>query len=103
MPAGRRRLFAYWRLATVDLPAALQAVRQVQQQLARQHPELRLGLFQRRDTVAGEATLMETYASDTGEGVSEALQQQIEAAVAPAVHRWLMGARHVEMFEALDG
>ncbi len=106
MPAGRRQLFTYWHLATADLSAAQQAVRQAQQQLARQHPGLRVSLFQRRDLVAGESTLMETYAIDVdiaAEGVGDALQQQIEAVVAPAAQRWLKGARHIEVFEALDG
>ena len=103
MPAGRRRLFTYWRLAAADLPVALRAVRQLQQLLVRQHPGLRFGLFQRCDGAAGEATLMETYAVDAVDGIEPALQQQIEAVVAPAVQRWVRGARHVEVFEALEG
>lgn len=101
MPAGRRHLFIYWRLAAADLPAARQALRRTQRQLVRQHPGLEAALFQRRDTAAGEATLMETYAGEAG--VGGALQQQIEAAVAPTVQRWLRGVRHVEVFEALQG
>ena len=104
MPAGRRCLFTYWRLAAADLPAALDGVRQVQRLLVRHHPGLGVGLFQRCEGMAGgEATLMETYALDTVEGVDAELQRQIEAAAAPAVQRWLRGARHIEVFEAQEG
>jgi hypothetical protein len=105
MPQGRRQLFIYWRVAVADVPAALQAARDLHVQLRLRHAELRTGLYLRRDGAAGDATLMESYAlaSPGGSGgVDVALQHGIEAAGAATQRPWLRGTRHVEVFEACD-
>ena len=105
MAAGRRQLFVYWRLGSADLAAAMPGVRERQRQLERAHAGLLSGLYRRSDTAAPEATLMETYAVDAGvnaQGVSAALQVRIEADMTPLVQPWLRGARHVEVFDAVD-
>lgn len=105
MPLGKRQLFVYWRVATADARTALQAAREMQRQLAGQHPGLRCALYLRSDASTIEATLMESYAVESGEaaqGVDDLLQQRIEGVGAAAVQPWLRGARHVEVFEACD-
>jgi hypothetical protein len=105
MTPGPRQLFVYWRAAAADAPAALQAVRALQDAMARRHPGLRCALYLRQDPSAAGATLMETYALDiavAAEGLGPALQEEIEAAAGNALATWLRGARHVEVFALVD-
>lgn len=104
MPLGARQLFVYWRVAAADTAAALQALRDWQHALQAQHPALRMQRYLRRDSSAGEATVMESYALVArvpASGIDAALQQQIEHEGHAAVERWLRGARHVEVFDAV--
>jgi len=106
MTPGRRQLFIYWRTAATDAPAALQAMRALQAALRRQHAGLQCGLYLRTDVSAEDATLMETYALDATvatEGLDVALQETIEAAAGKALAPWQRGARHVEVFEQIEG
>ncbi|MGL6109263.1 MAG: DUF4936 family protein [Rubrivivax sp.] len=100
---GRRQLFIYWRVAAADLPATMQAARDLQGRLRLRHPGLCAGLYLRSDSAASDATLMETYGLESGDGVDAVLQQHIEEAGAAALAPWLFGARHVEVFDACDG
>lgn len=97
-PDGRR-LYVYYRVALADLAACAQAVRTFQTELRRTHPELRCELLQRPESedVAGQRTLMETYARSGG--VDEALQAHIAHAAATALALLVTGTRHVEVFE----
>ncbi len=105
MSAGRRQLFAYWRTALSDAPAACTAARQLQAALRSRHPGLDCRLFLRSDADAAQSTLMETYALDASvnaDGIGLALQQDIDMSAGAALTRWQRGKRHVEVFEALD-
>lgn len=102
MSAGRQ-LFIYYRLASVEVPAACAAVRQAQQALCERHPGLQARLLQRPETGAnGERTLMEVYAMDASvepAGVSTALQSAIADQLGGALQSWLSpDARHTEVF-----
>jgi len=104
MTPGRRQLFVYWRAAAADAPVAMQAVRTLQDAMGRRHPGLQCALYLRQDPSAASATLMETYAMDTGvaaEGLAPALQEEIEAAAGQALAKWLRGTRHVEVFDLI--
>jgi hypothetical protein len=104
MPLGQRQLFIYWRVAVVDLPAALRALCDWQSTLTAQYPGLRCWLYQRRDGLQADATVMESYALESAQqhaGIDEALRQQIDRAGQAALAPWLRGARKVEVFDAL--
>jgi hypothetical protein len=104
MPLGTRQLFVYWRVDSADTAAALQALRDWQRSLRAQHPALRIQLYLRGDTRAGEATVMESYALDAprpSPGIDTALQRRIEREGNAAVQQLLRGTRHVEVFDAL--
>jgi hypothetical protein len=96
-PTGRQ-LYVYYRIAGPDLGAGVAAVRALQADLHRTHPDLRCGLLQRpKADVAGRRTLMETYARPGG--VDLALQAHIERLAAAALALLVTEPRHVEVFE----
>ena len=101
MALGAHQLFVYWRVASADAEAALQALRDWQRSLMAQHPALRTRRYLRNDGTRGEATVMESYALDAAPGIDAALQRQIQEERRAAMHRWLRGARHVEVFDEL--
>jgi hypothetical protein len=104
MPLGQRQLFIYWRVAAVDLPAALGTLRGWQAGLSAQQPGLRYALYQRIDGAQAEVTVMESYAIESAQphaGLDEALCRYIESAGQAQLQPWLRGARHVEVFDAL--
>jgi Domain of unknown function (DUF4936) len=101
MALGRRELFVYWKVQSRVAADALSATRAMQRTLQASHPALHMRLYLRDDGRSGLATLMETYALDSGtDGIDAALRQSIEQAAATLV-RWQSGARHVEVFEAV--
>ena len=103
MPLGRRQLFVYWKVAAADLNAALQALRDWQAALVRQHPALHCRIYRRSDAAATEATVMESYAMALPPaGIDETLQRQIVQAGDAVLQPWVRGARHVEVFDACD-
>jgi hypothetical protein len=105
MPLGRRQLFIYWRVAGTDLPAALKALRDWQSGLVVRQPALRCALYQRSGMADAEATVMESYAIESAQphpGIDEALRQHIDQAGQAQLRRWLRGARHVEVFDAVS-
>ena len=104
MPLGQRQLFIYWRVASSDLPAALNALRDWQASLMLQHPALRCGLYQRRDSAQADTTVMESYGFESVQphpGIDDALRQLIDQDGGTLLKRWLRGVRHVEVFDAL--
>jgi hypothetical protein len=101
MVPGRRQLFIYWRVASAELDAALQALRAWQATLRAEHPALQCQLYQRHDGSKDEATVMEAYA-DASPGIDDALRRHIEHAGNAVLQRWLRGPRHVEVFDACD-
>jgi hypothetical protein len=93
------QLFIYWRCQAADADVATAAARQLQQRLRQQHPALQAHLFRRSDSDAATCTLMETYALPPA-GIGPALQAELQTAGA-ALQPWLLGTRHVEVFQPL--
>jgi hypothetical protein len=105
MPLGQRHLFIYWRVTGQDLPAALNALRDWQSSLVAQHPGLRCALYRRSDALEADATVMESYAIESAQphpGIDAALLAHIDQEGRVPLQRWLRGARHVEVFDALS-
>jgi hypothetical protein len=97
-PSGRR-LYVYYRVAVADLEPCVLAVRSLQAELRRAHPDLICELLQRpgSEDADGQRTLMETYARPGG--VDDALQAHMAHAAATALALLAAGQRHVEVFE----
>lgn len=98
---GRRHLFVYWRLDPAALAPAVAALRDLHRRWQHAQPALEAELYVRAGD-AGTATVMETYAvrgADDEHGISDSLQQLIEAQADAATARWRLGSRHVECFD----
>ena len=93
-----RRLYVYYQVAESDLDAARTAASSLQADLVRAHPGLRAELLRRPDLRDGRVTLMEVYAQRDGAPPGQA----IEAAAGERLARWIVGTRHVEVFDALE-
>ena len=105
MPLGKRQLFIYWRIAAADLPAALDALRGWQSDLLGRQPALRCGVYQRTGSGESELTVMESYALESALphlGIDDTLHRFIDQAGQALLQPWLIGARHVEVFDALN-
>jgi hypothetical protein len=101
--SGRRRVYVYYRVDAAQADAAIAAARRAQVLLRERHVGLRADLMRRPETTDGHVTLMEAYARDAAvspDGIDAALLRDIEAEVAPATASWMVGARHVEVFDA---
>lgn len=102
-PLGQRQLFVYWRVAGDDLVAALQALRHWHAALRSDLPALQCTLYQRHDHATSQVTVMEAYAiALPGAGIGPQLLQRITHDGDILLRRWLVGARHVEVFDACD-
>jgi hypothetical protein len=96
-----RELFIYYRIGCADTAGALAAVHAFQQRLCGRHGGLTARLL-RRSELAGDPsndpqTWMEIYSRNEADGISSALQADIEseaAVLAPCI----VGARHTEGF-----
>ncbi len=97
-----RELFVYWKVGHEQAPAAHRAAVGLLQALRQAHPELQARLMQRADESGDKATFMETY-SALPAGVTLALQAAIEDQARLAFVALGHPARHVEVFESLDG
>jgi hypothetical protein len=91
-----RRLFIYFRVERGSVADAVAAVRKLQATWSAAMPGLHCELMRRADDSA-DVTLMETYAC--AEGVSADWQQRIEREAMHRLRSWLIGERHVEVFE----
>lgn len=98
-----RELFIYYKARPEDAAALQAAVETGQAALRSRHPGLVARLLRRREASSdGTITWMETYAMSHAAqagGVSAAVERDIEAA-SERLGAWLVGARHVEVFEA---
>lgn len=93
-----RRLFIYFRVARDHEVAVVAALRGLQSAWRADMPGLRCDLLRRSDEAGDAVTLMETYTHD--DGVSVAWQQRIEIATRASLDQWLLGERHIEVFES---
>jgi hypothetical protein len=92
-----RRVYIYYQVAAPDLDAVRAAVASLQAELVRAHPGLSAELLRRPEPRDERITLMEVYGRRDGEPP----QQAIEAVAQHRLGRWIVGARHVEVFDAL--
>lgn len=91
---SERRLYVYFRVARDDEAAAVAALRKLH---AQWRDTLDCELLRRADDAAGHVTLLETYRQPGG--VTLPMQARIEREAALRLAPWLVGARHVEVFE----
>jgi quinol monooxygenase YgiN len=91
-----RRLYIYFRVERDRVAEVAAAVRALQAAWSAAMPGLRCELMRRVDD-SGDVTLMETYSC--GDGVGADWQARIETDAAKHLQRWLLGERHIEIFE----
>ena len=91
-----RRLYIYFRVGRGDEVAVVTAVRELHAAWQVAMPGLRCELLRRTDK-SGDVTLMETYVC--ARGISGEWQLRIEREVQARLEPWLVGGRHVEVFE----
>jgi hypothetical protein len=87
----RRDAYVYFRVARADEAAAVAALRGMQ---ARRAGGVACEVLRRADEPGDTVTLMEVY-----RGVTPEMQQRIESENASLLAPWLVGQRHVEVFE----
>jgi hypothetical protein len=96
---ARAELYVYYRVAAPDWQRAADAVRDFQRQLCMAHRGLTARVLRRSDSAIDEVTLMETYAF-APRGIDDEMRRRIDRA-AGVLTPWLIGGRHVEVFEPL--
>jgi hypothetical protein len=87
----RRDAYIYFRVARTDEAAAAAALREMH---ARWAGDVDCELLRRADECGETVTLMEVY-----RGVSDEVRQRIEAEASARLAAWIVGARHIEVFE----
>jgi hypothetical protein len=96
-----RELFIYYRVAVPGASRALTMAQEMQRRLRERHPGLTARLLRRpdepRDPTNDQQTWMEIYSFHDANGVSFALQAEVEAEAA-ALEPFIIGARHTEVF-----
>ena len=97
MSPGAARLYVYYRVRAGDAASAIAAARAMQLGLQAQFPGAVCTLSQRAGDEGEWRTLMETYA--LAGGVSAAQRQAIEDTAQAQLSAWIVGERHVEVFE----
>lgn len=97
MPTDGRQAFVYWRVEPAALPDAVAALRALHARWAAEWPALQARLFVRADPDA-PPTLMETYALDHPDGLSDAELRRIHREADAATVAWRIGSRHEELF-----
>ncbi len=107
-----RELFIYYRTQVLDEVAFKAAATALQTELQTRFDGLQTRLLRRPEAVDELHTWMETYAllapldtagrpCRTGAlGITDAMHHAIEAAASASLGRWIVGARHVEVFDA---
>jgi hypothetical protein len=93
-----RALFLYWRTSAEQAHAATAAARRLQADLCERHAGLAARLYRR---TGAELTLMETYSRALC-GIDDALMQEIDSLGQLRLQPWLLGPRHLEVFEPAD-
>jgi hypothetical protein len=98
-----RRLYVYYRVHPAVAASALRSAEVAQAQLRARITGLQAELLRRPEPDAeGTWTWMESYRC--AGGIAAPVQAEIEAAMGAALAPWLPpGARHVEVFETLQG
>ncbi len=95
-----RELFIYYRATQENASVVYAEVSRMQDELRARHPGLQARLLRRPEAADGLHTWMETYAAPSSpDGISAALQGEIEAAALPLA-AWTAGQRHTEAFDA---
>jgi hypothetical protein len=91
-----RRLYIYFRVKRESEAAAVAGLRELHAAWQAAMPGLRCELLRRADD-SGDVTLMETHIC--AQGVGALWQERIERDARITLQPWLVGERHVEMFE----
>jgi Domain of unknown function (DUF4936) len=91
-----RRLYIYFRVMRESEAAVVAAVRELHATWPLTMTGLRCELL-RRAGQSGDVTLMEIYGC--AQGVSTEWQERIERDASARLEPWLVGQRHVEVFE----
>jgi hypothetical protein len=91
-----RRLYIYFRVKRESETSAVTALRALHSAWQVDMPGLRCELLRRTDE-SGDVTLMETHVGVSG--VSVEWQERIERDAGARLHPWLVGKRHIEVFE----
>jgi Domain of unknown function (DUF4936) len=91
-----RRLYIYFRVERESEAAAVAALRELHAAWQVAMPGLRCELLRRVDQ-SGDVTLMETHVG--AQGVGAEWQKRIEREAGTRLQPWLVGERHVEVFE----
>jgi hypothetical protein len=94
---GAAQLYVYYRVKAGDAASAITAGRAMQRGLQSTLPGLNCTLCQRADDERELRTLMETYAH--AGGVTAERRRTIEDAARAQLGAWIVGERHVEIFE----
>jgi Domain of unknown function (DUF4936) len=95
-----RELFIYYRTKVADEAVFQAAATALQHRLQTRFDGLRARLLRRPEAVDGMHTWMETYALPSPTGMTADLQAHIEAEARLSLSAWVVGGRHVEVFDA---
>ena len=101
-----RELFIYYRAKVADAPALKAAVADLHARLQARIDGLQTRLLRRPEAADGLHTWMETYAlpsrtaDEASPGISPALHALIEDEAREALSAWIVGPRHVEVFDS---
>jgi hypothetical protein len=92
-------LFIYYRARPADAAALQAGMLAWHTNLQARHPGLQARLLRRPEPADGWHTWMEIYAlPQSPDGISTALQSDIEDAAVQLLARWQTSPRHVEVF-----
>ncbi len=91
------RLYIYFRVRRDSEAVVVASVRELQAAWQSAMPGLQCELLRRADEGGDDVTLMETYRCTAG--ISAQWQQRIEREATQRLAPWLIGERHVELFE----
>lgn len=89
-------LYVYYRVEAADRADCVAAVRSAQAALMQRHPGLVAAVLSQ---VPGHTTLMETYAWSSAAPAVPPAWSALEAEVGARLGRWIVGTRHLELFE----
>ena len=90
------QVYVYYRVRLVDATAAVAAIAVFQDRMRVAVPGLTCALSRRSSDEGEQVTLMETYANPGA--TTLAWQHDLEREAIRQLGRWVIGARHVEVF-----